>query len=330
MKDRRDKTGEIRQFLPGMHVNRCRGIQPPPGFTLVELLVVMAIIAILLALSIPAIQSAREAARRTQCAHRLSYLIIAVHSYESAYEFYPPGSLNDSGPIRNVAEGLHHNWISHLLPFIEENNAFQLVDFNSSVYGAENARVRSHSIRKLLCPSAIRPVKTGVPRLGYSSFAAVHHDVEAAIDTDNHGAFILNRSVSYDDITDGHADTFFLGEKLLNSANELGWMSGTSATLRNTGSAIDTTVFRNPPQQPGGEIEDATSAPRDSAEGGQDPLDKNAKELYVGGFGSYHAGGAQFAFGDGAVRFITDSIDMKVYQHLGHRSDGQLLTREGW
>src|SRR5688572_19511410 len=94
------------------------------GFTLVELLVVIAIIGILVALLLPAVQAAREAARRMSCVNNLTQLILAVQNYDATYRVYPPGTLNPTGPIADVAQGQHHNWLIQLLPYFEEQNTY--------------------------------------------------------------------------------------------------------------------------------------------------------------------------------------------------------------
>ena len=98
------------------------------AFTLVELLVVIAIIGVLVALLLPAVQAAREAARRSSCNNNLIQLIIAVHNYEMAHGVFPPGTLDKAGPIVNVKNGYHHNWIIQSLPYIEMNNAYQAIE----------------------------------------------------------------------------------------------------------------------------------------------------------------------------------------------------------
>src|SRR5690606_30133693 len=90
------------------------------AFTLVELLVVIAIIGILVALLLPAIQAAREAARRTSCMNNLTQLGLALHNYEFHFEALPPGTTNPDGPIRNEPQGNHVSWIVRILPYIEE------------------------------------------------------------------------------------------------------------------------------------------------------------------------------------------------------------------
>src|SRR5437868_11689079 len=85
------------------------------GFTLVELLVVIAIIGILVALLLPAVQSAREAARHTTCVNNEVQLALAIHNYEFHFETLPPGVINPTGPIRNEPQGIHVSWIARIL-----------------------------------------------------------------------------------------------------------------------------------------------------------------------------------------------------------------------
>ncbi len=90
------------------------------AFTLVELLVVIAIIGILIALLLPAVQSAREAARRASCMNNLTQLGLALSNYEMANGALPPGTTESKGPIHNIAQGVHISWLVQILPFIEE------------------------------------------------------------------------------------------------------------------------------------------------------------------------------------------------------------------
>src|SRR5829696_5495312 len=106
----------------------------PNAFTLVELLVVIAIIGILVSLLLPAIQASRESARRASCTNKMSQLILGVHDYESAHEFYPAGTVNPAGPIQNLPNGQHLSWIVRVLPYVEEKVLYESIDTSLSAY----------------------------------------------------------------------------------------------------------------------------------------------------------------------------------------------------
>src|SRR5205807_222863 len=111
----------------------------PRGFTLIELLVVIAIIAVLIALLLPAVQSAREAARRSQCSNNLMQLAIALQNYEGSYEVFPPGVVNDTGPILDQPKGYHFGWLVRILPYCEMRNTYNHFNLSVSVYDTPNA-----------------------------------------------------------------------------------------------------------------------------------------------------------------------------------------------
>ena len=310
----------------------------PAGFTLTELLVVVFIIGVLFWMLLPGIQSAREGARRAQCANNLIQLIIAVQNYEDAIKAYPPGTINDQGPIANLPQGYHHNWIGQVLPFVELQNAYWHIDRTVSVYHVNNKLIRLHPVPGILeCPSS-----AGWQGLS-TNYGAVHHDLETPIDIDNHGVFYLNSDVRRLDVSDGLASTLFLGEKLA-LAGDLGWLSGTRATLRNTGTPVNSVnrwARRRGANNSGWGSEPVDSqgfvlidtAPK--GEASEDEIQQTQEQLTagwtvvnglptnptaVGGFESDHIGGVNFAFGGGSIRFIKDTIDMQVYQQLGHRA----------
>ncbi|MDP6447566.1 MAG: DUF1559 domain-containing protein [Pirellulaceae bacterium] len=316
------------------------------AFTLVELLVVIAIIGILVALLLPAIQAAREAARRSQCQQNLSQVVLASHNYEMSHRSYPFGTLNSTRPIVNRASvtDYHHGWATRILPYFERHNEFRAIDWTSSVYGPKNLPVRVLQLNLYKCPSDFG----GNP--ASANFAGVHNDLETPIDITNNGVFVLNRAIRYQEITDGSATTLFFGEKTQEPI-DLGWMSGTRATLRNLGAGINSSgpppgaaaalgmVGSRDVTLPGAsealtELQDMAKEERNSPStttptgGGKDvPVIQAAQPLLrVGGFGSRHPGGANFALGDGSVRFMNETTNMAVLQQMANRADGKILS----
>ena len=318
-----------------------------PAFTLIELLVVIAIIAVLIALLLPAVQQAREAARRTQCKNNLANLGLALQNYWAAYEMLPPGTQNDVGPIlsvprrdgqtddlfgnagveqgmggtepggevppdQSVARPLlnyHMSWITQILPYIEQRNVYRKIDFTKSAYADEHAVVRKLLLPILACPSSM--LSHDKDATG-SDYAGNHHQVEASIDADNSGVLFLNSHIRYEQIGDGSSNTLMLGENAKPISRMLSWMSGTRDTLRNTGSRPNGSGSQtNPRAQPSPLTKDAFLS--------EDPAT-------VGGYSSFHTGGAQFILCDGSVRFISENIDPLMFQRLGHRDDGEIVT----
>jgi prepilin-type processing-associated H-X9-DG protein len=186
-----------------------------------------------------------------------------------------------------------------ILPYIEQPNVFEHFDFSVGVYDPKNDPPRAVIIPVYQCPS--NPVSLA---RGGTTYAGCHHDVEAPIDVDNRGVLFLNSSIRYRDIRDGSSNTVFVGE---HNGDMLGWASGTRATLRNTGTAI------------GASTRASIGAGLGTGAAGSD-----AEVLAVGGFSSSHNGGAQFLFGDGAVRFVSQGITPNAFRQFGDRSDGEL------
>ena len=194
------------------------------AFTLVEVLVVVGIIGVLVGLLLPAVNSAREAARRSQCQNNLMQLGIALHSYDSVHETLPPGAVNELDPVLDQPRGYGFGWLAQVLPYIEQANVFHHFNFQVGLYQPPNATTRTALVRSFLCPSDLGPAR-GNGRVAMTSYAGVHHDVEAPIASDNHGVLFLNSRVRFEDVTDGTSQTFFVGEKLLGGP-DLGWASG--------------------------------------------------------------------------------------------------------
>jgi prepilin-type N-terminal cleavage/methylation domain-containing protein/prepilin-type processing-associated H-X9-DG protein len=271
-----------------------------PAFSLVELLVVVTVVGLALGFLLPALVRSREAANRVNCCNNLRQISLALVNYHEHARCLPPGVVDPAGPIHNESDGMHLGWVAQLLPYLEQWSVQELIDTSVSAYDPVNDTAAGKRLRSLRCPSDRSEPKPG--GVGVSNYAGCHHDVEAPIDVTNHGLLYLNSSVRLDDVSDGTSHTLLVGEKMTGPA-DLGWLSGTRATLRNTGTPINRDLH---------------------AAGADDPED----DEHVGGFASRHPGGANIALGDGSVRFLNERIDGQVLRLLGHRDDGELLSAD--
>ncbi|MEL7499135.1 MAG: DUF1559 domain-containing protein [Planctomycetota bacterium] len=273
-------------------------IQRLGGFTLVELLIVIAVIGILIGMLLPAVQNVRETARRTSCLNKIAQLSMAAQSYEYAMEHFPPGVIDAAGqPILSQPNGQHVSYIVTLLPFIDQRGMADAFDVEAGTYAAANAVVRSMQIDVLICPTAYYDMDVS-NSFALTNYAGCYDSNEVPIDVDNNGMLFLNSRVTHGDIYDGSSNTLLIGE-MLPEANSLGWASGTRATLRNSASlnyeqGWNTIVGALPPSQ-------------------------------NGGFGSTHNGRlTNVGMADGSVKTIANAMDFKVFQLLGDRADGQI------
>ncbi|XZE22015.1 DUF1559 domain-containing protein [Pirellulaceae bacterium SH449] len=284
------------------------------GFTLVELLVVIAIIGILVGLLLPAVQAAREAARRMQCSNNLAQLGLATNNFEFTYGSLPSGVVNPEGPIRYEPIGNHTSWTIHLLPYIEQTRVHEMFDQSLGAYASENEQIRVLNIPTFLCPSSPDAYRRD---RGYSDetmypiscYVGIHHSEESPIDITNNGVLFLNSKLRMSEIKDGLSQTLLLSEKR-GVGDRFGWVSGTRDTLRNM-SSINL---------------DKSSSRRGQAQDGMEGGSLDIGSLEVGGIGSYHTGGVNAVFVDGAVRFLSQNIDSEVLKYLGDRDDRALFT----
>lgn len=269
------------------------------AFTLVELLVVVAVIGILIGMLLPAVQQVREAARRAACMNNLAQLGLAIHNYEFAREHLPPGVVNDKGPIRTEAIGQHVGFMVELLPFVEQRGVADNFDKSLGTYAPANLAARRMSIPVFECPSFFdMRGGTGLPAM--SSYAGCYDSKETPIDADNNGLLFMNSKIALADIYDGTSNTILLGESLpLNDS--LGWASGTRATLRNPSTLL---------------------VPSDW-EGLNQSLPLPVTE--VGGFGSFHPAGINFCMADGSVHLFYQGMNKTTLNALGDRADGEMM-----
>jgi prepilin-type N-terminal cleavage/methylation domain-containing protein len=325
----------------------------PAGFTLVELLVVIAIIGILVTLLLPAVNAAREASRRTQCANHLKQIGIALHNYHSANGNFPPG-YSTSGD--SAVDSKHGSVFGHLLPFMEQQALFDMIDF-TQLYSSETSRYPNGGkflyetvLPELLCPSddhgGISPAwflsgtpapvdrglanycpswgsqfVTSTPNCGspgdYFGTGAVTrartHEKKSI--SGIFGAFATTFSIR--EITDGTSHTIAMGEirPLCSYTQMIGWW-------RDNGMRAGTQAPINYDTCPENTCWRGSNA--DPASYGCRCHHHRSWQV-AEGFKSQHPGGALFVFCDGAVSFLSENIDYANYQRLGDRRDGQVL-----
>jgi prepilin-type N-terminal cleavage/methylation domain-containing protein len=319
------------------------------AFTLVELLVVVAIIGILIALLLPAVQAAREAARRMQCGNNLKQLGLALHNYEGVHKRFPMSACHDNFTWNQAHPSHHANLFVALLPYIEQLALYRSCDFtvntsHLSRIGGTGPFVHESVIPAFVCPTDEQPKYWNGNPYYHGSGASTANQKRA---TANYGASIGNQyfwscpsfpgnlfgtgpaghgdtldssrisgvfshmtfGASIADILDGTSNTIALGEVRPKCAYHLwdGWMHINANTW------IATTAPINYPACPG---ENGYGA------GPCAVLDYTSWAAQQG-FRSLHAGGCQFVLSDGAVRFLTETIDYRTYQRLGDRRDGE-------
>lgn len=290
-----------------------------PGFTLVELLVVIAVIAVLVALLLPAVQAAREAARRISCSNNLHQMGIALHNYHDAMRKFPPGVVYPNGTF----------WSGSLLPYIEQGPLFNTLDFSQSWSepGTGNATACATYLSVYRCPSSTVPQHIGVAGQGVDGrVPATYIAVASGTDTresgnapdhaglpDRDGLMFVNSATRVASIVDGTSNSLAIGEALFlpvgvgldldMGPNQLvdHWYIGTDGLGIGWPNGIR-------------EVSEAIGSTGVPLNGLEMDIPADYKEL---GFSSRHIGGCLFVFADSHVQFVSDSIDSQVYSHLG-------------
>jgi len=207
------------------------------GFTLVELLVVIATIGVMVGLLLPAVQSVRERARESSCKNNLINLNLAIEGYHVAFAVFPAGTVTDRLPARMFPDGMDHGWLVQIRPLLDDGFSFaeQWSPIHSA-YHPGNWALTKMGAALLSCPSSPFRHDSSVTPLSY---AGIHDGIDAPIDATSRGFFVANRFLRRRDVSDGLAHTLQLGEIIVDPSHTYFWTAGNQSTLRTSGRPIE-------------------------------------------------------------------------------------------
>jgi len=335
-------------------------VSPPAirrGFTLVELLVVIAIIGVLVALLLPAVQSAREAARRMQCTNRQKQLALAIHNYESTYNVLPTGTINNrpttdgAGPDDpnghngdgNIAIG--GPWICLILPYLEQPGLHQsfmrivaekpeVVDWFGHDNYVTTAPIGRQRLPAMDCPSHPPTTEwlnngTGMEQLARGNFAACYgRGGYGQVNTKNGligGLFGNNHRIGLQEVVDGTSNTLAISELKYRLPNGVGPSFEDSRGVW-TYASMGSNVFSTQ-TGPNSATPDRVWGCRDWVKEGMPCVQGGSP--YATNFAAargYHPGGVVGAMGDGSARFFSSNIALTVWNALGSRDGGEAVS----
>ncbi|MCC9606507.1 DUF1559 domain-containing protein [Blastopirellula sp. JC732] len=290
------------------------------GFTLVELLVVIAIIGVLIALLLPAVQQAREAARRSSCQNQLKQIGLAMHNYHDTYNSLPYGHLATPTAISGDPEVSGLGWLKAMLPFVEQGNLNDGWNYSLTYHSGTNLTLIRTTIPNFLCPSD-SPTQTwnSVPNYNYACNLGTTNLSRTnplngvpywASPFEAKGK--INRFAS---ITDGLTNTMLVAEvrqgQVASDLRGLIWYGQHCGFMTHYGPNS-----QSPDQSQSSFCQNAAMAPLGMPCIGGTPL-FSAR--------SQHPGGVQATLGDGSVPFIAETIDINTWRALSGMNDGQVL-----
>jgi prepilin-type N-terminal cleavage/methylation domain-containing protein/prepilin-type processing-associated H-X9-DG protein len=304
------------------------------GFTLVELLVVIAIIGVLVALLLPAVQSAREAARRTQCTNQIKQLGLALHNFHDVNQIFPA---SQDQFVNTAGTTVGHSWVSRVLPFIEQKAIYEKYNWdrawdNAQTNDAVDGPIRTH-INGLLCPAApAKAQRLQAQNRGMMDYAATTerlypnpflnaYQASAVSQSDPYFIGVLGHNKvtngtndpcrrRFANITDGTSMTFLLAECA--GRNQYWWMGKRQPGTKSNG----------PWAHPGARIQVGGCDPVNIANAaGPGPRAVNCiddKEIYA-----FHPSGANVCMCDGSVRHVSINLDINIAYALLTRERGE-------
>lgn len=313
----------------------------PGGFTLVELLVVIAIIGILIALLLPAVQAAREAARRMQCANNLKQFGLAMHNYHAALASFPPGTLrryDDPNQFHTSTSCIA--WIARLLPYLEQQALADRIDWKAEPGNqGDNLEVMAVELAVARCPSDRRttPLEGFAPTNYVVCIGNTDVGRSGALGADVRGMFGINSDTRIADVTDGTSNTMMIAECKVNepwAARYGNDHSGYFACLAGTAPDVSDNVVIDGGLTPAprgyswffGQRNQAWSYSTRMAP--NDPTTNNHECERYTDYGTFaarsrHPGGVQVAMADGSVRFVSESLAIELWQALGSLGGGE-------
>jgi len=313
---------------------------PRRGFTLIELLVVIAIIAVLIGLLLPAVQAAREAARRAQCVNNLKQLGLASHNYADVNGVFPSGGFKSrQQEISAPCGGVHQSsFLIALLPFMEQTPLYTAFNFDVQYDGIQNSTVTTTGVSAIWCPSdppAAQPDSQFRTAYGvtydmrYSSYKGVAGTFYAVARNSSPGCAVfaaqkaaatgiihLYSSTPIAAITDGTSNTMLIGESAFGKLppGRWDWQWWTSG---NNADTLAITLYPLNPQRKlnNPDFNDGTY------------MGINVGVMYQA-FSSQHPGGGNFAFADGSVKFIKDTINLQTWWAIGSRNLSEVVSAD--
>jgi prepilin-type N-terminal cleavage/methylation domain-containing protein len=295
------------------------------GFTLVELLVVIAIIGVLVALLLPAVQSARESARRMQCSNNVKQIGIGLHGFHDTHGFLPAGGVTKAEARLQIPGGVLHGWGVFLLPYVEQKALYDQYRLDKDFRGPENKAVRETYVKMFLCPSSpVQKRQDTATSGGFTWNAAsgdyfVNNSVSTVLSTANlidnytggqeQGVMNVDQYHRFSQITDGLSNTAWIhedagrptqyraGKRIGGRFSGAGWADRDNEGILHGMNAAGTTS------------------------GGPCAVNcSNDNETYA-----FHPSGAMILMGDGGVRFLAQNVNIRIVARIITRGAGETV-----
>lgn len=328
------------------------------GFTLIETLVTIAIIALLVALLLPAVQVARESARRSSCANNLKQLGVAIFNYQDRCSYFPAGWIDAPDRLMSSNPYGSWGWNAMILPQLEQSAVYNLCNFDQGHDGSSSAGPSSDAVNRgipvLRCPSDVgsATVTAGSSgtqlgsRSNYPAIAgaAAFLDGTSGAPSPNiqahlGGAFAANSSTSTQSMTDGTTNCIIVGERASVLVNDT---AGYDTAVLWAGPHSNDSASPGQYQSPTRETANGVALSVANCDAVNDPnlvinaavrrrgqisvtgaLGGPVPETIMHGVSSFHSGGAQFLLGDGSVRMFSEEMDVTLYTRLALIGDGE-------